>query len=129
MVYGTVERFRDLIEKAKQVSEKAYCPISNFRVGAAIYAGTNIYVGCNVECDNYSNTLHAEEVAIGAMIVGGDIIPEAIAVYTKTGDFPCGMCRQTLFELGGDNLIVIACDDTSVKEKLIKELLPDGFRL
>jgi cytidine deaminase len=121
-----------LIEKAKSASKNAKAHLSKYTVGAAIRANNGkIYVGCNIEFDNYSNTIHAEEAAISALVTDGESKFDTIAVYTP-GDkleFPCGMCRQSLFELGGPNLRIIACNATKYEIKNITQLLPDGFRL
>ncbi len=106
--------------------------LSDFPVGAAILSDTGkIYVGCNVEFDNYSNTIHAEEAAISAFIAAGEKHPVCIAVFTFDDEiwFPCGMCRQSLFELGGKDLKVIACNNTTCERKTMGELLPSGFHL
>jgi cytidine deaminase len=101
-------------------------------VGAAIAASSGeIYTGCNIEFDNYSNTIHAEEFAISAFVTAGEKKALAIAVYTF-GDnvaFPCGMCRQSLFELGGKRMKVLACNPHSCQTKTMDELLPEGFKL
>ena len=124
---------RELINKAKAVSKNARVPLSCFPVGAAILSKTgNIYTGCNIEFDNYSNTIHAEEAAISIMVSKGETQPIYIAVYTQVNKdlfFPCGMCRQSLFELGGKDLKVIACNDMKCEMKTMEELLPLGFHL
>jgi cytidine deaminase len=121
-----------LIEKAKSASKNAKAHLSKYTVGAAILAKNGkIYVGCNIEFDNYSNTIHAEEAAISALISDGESKFDVIAVYTpgKKLEFPCGMCRQSLFELGGPNLKIIACNATEYETKSITQLLPAGFKL
>lgn len=123
-----------LLDAAKYGALHSKCHLSKFCVGAALITchGTLIR-GCNIEFDNYSNTLHAEEVMIAHFIsIGGkpyDVT--AIAVYTKSKelDFPCGMCRQTLYELFGGDLIVISRNDTKYEAMLMKDLLPRGFKL
>lgn len=121
-----------LINKAKAIAINALINISHFPVGAAIRSSNGkIYVGCNIEFDNLTNTIHAEESAISAMIADGEKCPTHIAVYTSSDTlwFPCGLCRQSLFELGGNNLKVIACNDSKHEVKKIGEILPEGFRL
>lgn len=121
-----------LIEKAKSASKNAKAHLSKYTVGAAIMAQNGkIYVGCNIEFDNYTNTIHAEEAAISALVSDGESKFDVIAVYTPGNnlEFPCGMCRQSLFELGGPNLRVIACNSTKHETKSITQLLPDGFKL
>lgn len=121
-----------LISKARDVSANAKVHLSGFRVGAAIVSDSgNIYSGCNVEFDNYSNTIHAEEAAISAFVAAGEKNAVTLAVFTFGNEvsFPCGMCRQSLFELGGKKMKVIACNQHKWETKTIEELLPEGFRL
>lgn len=122
----------NLINEAKRVAQKAHVSITNYKVGAAILVKTgDIYSGCNIEFDNLSNTIHAEESAISSMIASGNTQPVKIAVYTEDTKpaYPCGMCLQSLFELSGENLTVIACNDKHHSSKQIAELLPFGFTL
>jgi cytidine deaminase len=121
-----------LADKARDAARNARVHLSDFRVGAAIAADSDeIYTGCNVEFDNYSNTIHAEESAISAFVMAGEKKAIAIAVYTFGDDvaFPCGMCRQSLFELGGKTMKVLACNPDRCDTKTMGELLPEGFRL
>jgi len=121
-----------LIIEAKTISNNAQVHLSGFRVGAALLSTSgSIYSGCNVEFDNYSNTIHAEESAISAFVSAGEKRPICVAVYTNNSElsFPCGMCRQSLFELGGKNMKIIACNNDKQDSKMIGELLPSGFHL
>lgn len=121
-----------LIAKAKVIAANAIIKISQYPVGAAIRSNNGkIYIGCNIEFDNLSNTIHAEESAISSLVADGEKCPTHIAVYTSSDVlcFPCGLCRQSLFELGGYDLKVIACNDSKHEVKTIRELLPEGFKL
>lgn len=121
-----------LANQARDAARNARVHLSDFRVGAAIAAESGkVYTGCNVEFDNYSNTIHAEESAISAFVTAGEKRAIAIAVYTFGNDiaFPCGMCRQSLFELGGKKMKVLACNPGRCETKTMDELLPAGFRL
>ncbi|TKJ39660.1 MAG: cytidine deaminase [Planctomycetes bacterium B3_Pla] len=121
-----------LANQARDAARNARVHLSHFRVGAAIAAESgNIYTGCNIEFDNYSNTIHAEESAISAFVTAGEKRAIAIAVYTFVDDiaFPCGMCRQSLFELGGKDMKVLACNPHSSETRTMDELLPAGFKL
>jgi len=127
-----INKDKELIKKAKHIAKNARAQLSNFRVGAAVLgASGRIYVGCNIEFDNYSNTIHAEESAISSAISSGEKRILSIAVFTFSNQiyFPCGMCRQSLFELGGEDLRIIACNENTCEIKTMKELLPSGFRL
>ncbi len=119
-----------LCAKAEEAAKLALPHLSHYHVGAAILAVSGkIYSGCNIEFDNYTNTIHAEESAIVSMVMGGDSVPLAVAVYTKEDDpfYPCGLCRQSLFEMGGYGLTVIAWNGEHNKQCLMSELLPGGF--
>jgi cytidine deaminase len=127
-----IKQYKVLVDKAKDIASKAQAKLSNYKVGAAILSDSNqIYVGCNIEFDNYSNTIHAEESAISAFVSGGSKRPVAIAIFTL-GDkpaYPCGMCRQSLMELGGKELKVIAAYNDKYEIKTMEELLPEAFKL
>ena len=123
---------KSLFDSARAAAGSAKAHLSNFRVGAAVLSETGkIYQGCNIEFDNYSNTIHAEEAALSALITAGERRPVAIAVFTSSENicWPCGMCLQSLFELGGGELKVIACNENASKTKTISDLLPEGFHL
>lgn len=125
------EEIAILVKAAAAARYKAQPHLSQFRVGAAIFSSSGkVYSGANIEFDNYSNTIHAEEAALTAMLMAGEFTPIAIAVCTGTPEpwFPCGMCRQSLFERGGPGLTVIACTDTKQEIMTMAELLPKGVR-
>ena len=53
----------ELVDAAREATQDAYVPYSEYRVGAALVADDGaVYTGCNLENANYSNSLHAEEV-------------------------------------------------------------------
>ena len=119
----------DLLEAARDAQSEAYVPYSEYTVGAALKtADGEVFVGCNIENANYSNSLHAEEVAIAEAVKNGYGEFETLAVSSGERDAvtPCGMCRQTLAEFAADDLVV-ACDegDDAVTEYTLGELLPN----
>jgi len=122
----------DLVAMASTAQGKALAKLSGYTVGAALLGRSgNAYVGCNIEFDNYSNTLHAEEVALAAGVVNGEREFEAIAVVTDGPSvaWPCGMCLQSLHEVGGNHLRVIAVCGHRQEVKALGELLPYAFSL
>jgi len=117
-----------LVVAARDALTDAYVPYSSYRVGAAIEtADGSVYVGCNIENANYSNTLHAEEVAIADAVTDGHREFNRVAVSSgaRDGVTPCGMCRQTLAEFAGEELQII-CDtgDEQPTTYTLGELLP-----
>ena len=84
-----MSREKELVTWAKSAAKMARPHLSNYHVGAAILANdNNIYIGANIEFDNFTNTMHAEEVALSAMIMGGATKPLGIAVYTQSALVP-----------------------------------------
>ena len=122
-----------LIERAREALTTAYVPYSEYRVGAALRtADGEIFTGCNIENANYSNSLHAEEVAIGAAVAAGHQEFDRLAVSSgvRDGVTPCGMCRQTLAEFCDDDLTVVCdCGDDEVATYTLGELLPETIRV
>jgi cytidine deaminase len=118
---------RDLIEAARDATANAYVPYSEYRVGAALLtADGTLFTGCNIENENYSNSLHAEEVALAQAVKRGFRAFDAIAVSSpeRNGLTPCGMCRQSLAEFCDDDLLVLADEGDAYVEYTLGELLP-----
>ena len=117
-----------LIERAREVLAAAHVPYSEYRVGAALRtADGELFTGCNIENANYSNSLHAEEVAIGTAVAAGHQEFDRLAVSSgvRDGVTPCGMCRQTLAEFCGDDFTIVCdCGDDGVATYTLGELLP-----
>ncbi len=117
----------DLIEAAREVHGNAYAPYSEYPVGAALEtADGTVFTGCNVEVVNFSNSLHAEEVALGEAIKRGHdgVARIAVSSAARDGVTPCGMCRQTLAEFAGEDLQILCDEGDSVAEYTLGELLP-----
>jgi cytidine deaminase len=117
-----------LVSRAREALDTAYAPYSGYQVGAALRAaGGTVYTGCNVENANYSNSLHAEEVALGRAVADGTRTFEALAVTTaeRDGVTPCGMCRQTLAEFCDEDFPVYCDGDDGVTTHRLGELLPE----
>ncbi|APX96555.1 cytidine deaminase [Natronorubrum daqingense] len=120
----------DLLETARDVQSNAHVPYSEYPVGAALEtADGEVFVGCNLENANYSNSLHAEEVAIAEAVKNGhrEFTRVAVSSGQRDGVTPCGMCRQTLAEFCDDDLVVLCDrgDDEPPAEYTLGELLPD----
>ena len=126
----------ELLDAARTVRELAYCPYSDFRVGAAIIdENGNIHVGCNVENAAYPQGSCAEAGAIAAMVAAGGQRIVTIAVAgggaSKTrACTPCGGCRQRIHEFSdGETRIIFKDDDNEWHRYSIGDLLPSSFHL
>ncbi|MGH2458175.1 MAG: cytidine deaminase [Chloroflexota bacterium] len=119
-----------LVQAAWQARENAYAPYSQFRVGAAVLAGSGkIYPGTNVENASSGLTICAERAAIFAAIGAGERSIRAVAVVTEAEQPtpPCGACRQVLQEFGPEALVVAANRTGRSREWRLSDLLPDAF--
>ena len=124
---------QQLAAKAIHAKSYAFAPHSNFHVGAALLAADGtVYTGCNVESAAYSPTCCAERTAIVKAVSEGITDFKAIAI-TGGADgadycYPCGVCRQMLYEFGtGDLQVIIAKTADDFRVHTMKELLPYGF--
>jgi cytidine deaminase len=120
----------DLIAAALDAQQRAYCPYSDFPVGAALRtASGNIYHGCNVENASFGLTICAERVAASAAVAAGEREFAAIAIASRGGVAPCGACRQFLAEFN-PNLSIVMFDSLQpdrVHESTLDRLLPGRF--
>jgi cytidine deaminase len=121
---------KELIEAATRVRENAYAPFSEFKVGAALETDEGeIIVGSNVESASYGLTVCAERVAVWNAISQGRRKITRIAVVADTEDLtpPCGVCRQIIWEFGGDIPVIFANLTGKVETVQMKDLLPRAF--
>jgi cytidine deaminase len=119
-----------LVATARDAQQRAIAPYSGYEVGAAIATTDGSqFGGCNLEVANYSNSLHAECIALARALFEGHRSFDAIAVTTadRSGAAPCGLCRQTLLEYCDPSLKVYADLGPDVDEYELGELLPAAF--
>ncbi|ESP88726.1 cytidine deaminase [Candidatus Halobonum tyrrellensis] len=121
-----------LVSAARDALSEAYVPYSEYPVGAALETEDgSVFTGCNVENANYSNSLHAEEVAVGKAVSAGhdEFARLAVTSEARDGVTPCGMCRQTLAEFGDDDMPVVCDGETGLVAYTLGELLPNTIGL
>lgn len=121
----------DLIGRAREVRERAYAPYSGFLVGAAVLAEDGrSFAAPNVENASYPLSVCAERGAVHRAVSEGVSRLAAVAVVAS-GDgvtWPCGGCRQVLFEFGGPDLRVVVEGPGGLREeRRLRDLLPDAF--
>ena len=123
---------KQLIKAAIEARKSAYCPYSDYSVGAAVLtASGNIYTGCNIENASLSLTCCAERTAIFKAISCGETKILAVCVAAKSAK-PCGACRQVMAEFMGKNAAVIMVNlknnrPSGIIRKKISGLLPTAF--
>jgi cytidine deaminase len=120
----------ELVRAALDAQHRAFCPYSNFPVGAALRTTSGrIFQGVNVENASFGLTICAERVAASAAVATGEREFTQIAVASRTGVSPCGACRQFLAEIN-PNLPIVLIDSLqpdAIYETTLTELLPGRF--
>mgnify|MGYP003952574625 CR=1 FL=1 len=120
----------DMLELARQAFTQAYCPYSNFPVGACIKAADGtLHTGCNVENASYGLSLCAEANAIAHMVANGQREIQSIVIATPTNSItsPCGACRQRIAEFATADTQIYLCSTHSQQQFTMHELLPHAF--
>ena len=116
----------DLIKKAKEVvgEKKLSKEAVSGEVGAAlvtdkgnVYVGVSLHAACGIgSC--------GEHTAIGAMLTAGESRIEKIVALCKDGVvYPCGVCRELMYQVDMRNAETDVVIDENKTMKL-KELLP-----
>lgn len=129
---------KELINLAIKASKSSYTPYSNFTVGAAILCEDGeIFTGANIENASYGAAICAERTAAVQAVYNKNRKFIAVAVYGSpegaSGDelqyaFPCGICRQFLYEFSAENMVVlIGKSDEDYIKTTIEEILPNAF--
>lgn len=119
-----------LVDLAFTMLERSYVPYSKFPVGAALLCGDGtVFTGCNVENAAYGSTICAERTALVKAVSEGRRAFAALAVAGRSEDYcwPCGACRQMLYEFAPDLTVLVARGDGAYVKLPLKELLPHGF--
>ena len=126
--------YQQLMDNAKEASTHSYSPFSRFAVGAAVLASSGkIYKGCNVENSSFGLTICAERCAIFKAVSEGEREILAVAIYSPNTDscYPCGACRQVMYEFqSNDYEIDVVTENSELLEiKKLSYFLPNGFRI
>ena len=126
--------YKLLMDKAKEASKASYSPFSRFAVGAAVITPSGkIYQGCNVENSSFGLTICAERTAIFKAVSEGEREILAVAIYSPNSDscYPCGACRQVLYEFQGENeeISVVTENMGNLDINKLSYFLPCGFRI
>ena len=122
---------RELVDRAIAMQERSYVPYSHFPVGAALEcADGTVFTGCNVENSAYGDTICAERTAVVKAVSEGhryDFVRIAIAGRSADYCWPCGSCRQVLYEFAPGLTVLVARGDGNYVKLPLQELLPHGF--
>ena len=87
-------QFAALKQAAVKAAQHAWCPYSNFPVGAAVLTNDGqIFAGCNVENASHGLTICAERNAMAQAVSAGCREFTTLLIYTATKKptAPCGV--------------------------------------
>ncbi len=132
------EVYKDLFQKSIEARETAYAPNSGFKVGAALLTRDGkVYEGSNKELT--INADHAEQSAIHKALLDGqkprDLM--AIAIFGNRGEVTddafthrtaaCGNCRQALYDLNPEMILVGSHGKDDVEVTKLSDELPGAY--
>ena len=120
-------------DQLSRLLARAHAPYSGVQVAAAVEGPDGaLHYGVNVENAAYPQGWCAEASAIGAAVSAGHKAIVRVFVTSNLPDpvWPCGGCRQKIFEFAeaGCEVVTLAPDGRS-ERSTIEALLPLGFRL
>ena len=122
---------QELVALAFSMHQRAYVPYSRFPVGAALLCKDGrVFTGCNVENAAFGSTICAERTALLKAVSEGCASDwEAIAIAGTGEDYcwPCGACRQMLYEFAPGLRVLAVRGDGQFVAATLDELLPHGF--
>lgn len=84
----------------------------------------------NVENAAFGSTICAERTALVKAVSEGhrdDLVRLAVVGNSTEPCWPCGACRQMLYEFAPDLTLLVAGQDHSFVKLTLRELLPHGF--
>jgi cytidine deaminase len=129
---------KDLLRQAAAAAQTAYCPYSNYRVGAALVSTDGVvFPGANIENVSYGLAICAERAAFVAAIGTGRREFVCLAVVASGPDSdpplpprPCGACLQVISEFCDPEFPIYTADAAqldSFEEYKLGDLLPKPF--
>ena len=123
-------REQELMQKAVEMLDRAYVPYSHFPVGAALECeDSTVFTGCNIENSSYGLTICAERTAAVKAVSEGHRRFRRIVIAGNSEDFcyPCGACRQFLYEFSPETEVICLNRAREAKKMPLRELMPCGF--
>jgi cytidine deaminase len=122
-----------IAEELRRLLANAHAPYSGVHVAAAVEGPDGaLHYGVNVENAAYPQGVCAEAGAISAAVTDGHRTIARIYVASSLPGliWPCGGCRQKIFEFALEGCEVASLGPAGeVGRQTIEQLLPSGFRL
>ena len=127
---AATQQLEILRQAAEMARAQAYCPYSNYGVGAALETEDGqVFVGCNVENASYPAGICAERGALSAAIASGARRFQRVVIVSGAAQPtpPCGICRQALVEFAPTLEVVSYAASGSAQRWSMADLLPAPF--
>ena len=131
------KELKNLMIIAMEARNYAYCPYSNYSVGAALLCKDGrVITGSNIENASYGVSNCAERTAFFKAVSEGekDFVAIAISGGSSGEDsdsyaYPCGVCRQVMREFCDEEKfkILVVKNEKEYEEYLLRDLLPKSF--
>jgi len=123
----------EIAAELRRLLPRAHAPYSGVHVAAAV-EGTDgrVHYGVNVENAAYPQGVCAEASAISAAVTQGTRDLRRVYVASNLPElvWPCGGCRQKIFEFAAHGCEIVALGpDGGADRRTIDQLMPLGFRL
>jgi cytidine deaminase len=122
-----------IAKELRRLLANAHAPYSGVHVACAVEGPDGgLHYGVNVENAAYPQGLCAEASAISAAVTDGGKAIARVYVASSLNElvWPCGGCRQKIFEFSTAGCEVVSlAPDGEVGRQTIEQLLPMGFRL
>ncbi len=121
------------IRHARQATQHAYTPESDFPVGALVVTRDQTYYqGANMEHGDWTQMLCAERAAVAAAVSAGETSIQSVYISCPKAPAtatPCGACRQVLYEIAPEAVLWVDRGEQTAECFRISELLPMAFSL
>ncbi|NLJ48076.1 MAG: cytidine deaminase [Candidatus Atribacteria bacterium] len=127
-----IEKRDHLVLLAQKAQQYAYAPYSLFPVGAALETcNGRVIQGGNIENASYGLSVCAERVVLFKAVSMGYATFTRLAIVSSSQDycFPCGACRQVLYEFTPHLEILTARRGGDYQVYTLDELFPHPFQL
>lgn len=123
---------KELLDSAFKAMKNSYAPYSKYHVGAAfLMKDGTIFQGANIENASYGASNCGERSAIFAAYSNGyrekDVVACAIVTDGKILAGPCGICRQVLSELMGNDVPIYLSNGEDSMDTNMEKLMPFQF--
>ncbi|HEY8005115.1 MAG TPA: cytidine deaminase [Phenylobacterium sp.] len=129
----TDEKSAAVAAELRALLPRAHAPYSGVHVAAAVEGEDGqLHYGVNVENAAYPQGLCAEASAIAGAVTSGTTRLKRVYLASSLPGFiwPCGGCRQKIFEFASAGCEVVSFGADGQAEALtVDHLLPLGFRL